>query len=196
MTTNAERDEELMAQVARDRPERLGPLLRRHATPLLTFIQRMVGDRHRSEELFQDVFLAVWLKRAQYEFPRPFKAWLYAIALNKCREALRLRAPGVVPLTDENNRVPAADDPEPPEHAMAAETARVVSAAVLALPTQQRAVVLLRVWDELSYPHIATALGCTVETVRSHMHHALAALRQTLGPRLRALRLPEGVRGE
>jgi RNA polymerase sigma-70 factor (ECF subfamily) len=195
MTPDVERDEDLMWQVAQGCSERLGPLLRRHATPLLSFIHRMVGDRHRSEELFQEVFLAVWLKRGQYQFPRPFKPWLYAVALNRCREALRSRRPGVVQLPDEGERTPCANGPGPPDHIMAAETAEVVAAAVLALPPQQRAVVLLRIWDGLSYADIAPVVGCSLDTVRSHMHHALKALRQALTPRLGALRLPEGVRG-
>src|SRR5262249_43789443 len=91
MEQRSDRDEWLMAQTALGKREPLEPLLRRHASPLLTFIQRMVGDRHRSEELFQEVFLAVWVKRRQYQFPRPFKAWLYAIALNKCRASYRQR---------------------------------------------------------------------------------------------------------
>jgi len=68
-----ERDEWLMAQVADGKREHLEPLIRRYANPLLTFIRRMVGDQHRSEELFQDVFLAVWVKRRQYQFPRPLR---------------------------------------------------------------------------------------------------------------------------
>jgi hypothetical protein len=69
-----DRDEYLMARVAHGQPELLERLLRRHAGPLLTFLRRMAGDRHASEELFQEVFLAVWRKRHQYEYPRPFKA--------------------------------------------------------------------------------------------------------------------------
>ena len=71
-----ERDEWLMSQAALGDQRCLEPLVRRHASPLLTFIWRMIGDEHRSEELFQDVFLAVWTRRKQYEFPRPFRAWL------------------------------------------------------------------------------------------------------------------------
>src|SRR6516165_12125036 len=93
-----DRDEYLMARVQHGQPELLERLLRRHATPLLTFLQRMTGDAHRGEELFQEVFLAVWCKRHQYEYPRPFKAWLYAIALNKCRQAFRSRPPPALPL--------------------------------------------------------------------------------------------------
>jgi DNA-directed RNA polymerase specialized sigma24 family protein len=45
-------------------------------------------------------------------------------------------------------------------------------------------VVVLRVWEGLPYARIAELVGCGEATVRSHMHHGLAALRQHLGPRL------------
>lgn len=180
-----ERDETLMAQVARGRAELLERLVRRHASPLLTFIEGMVGDRHRSEELFQEVFLSVWTKRHQYEFPRPFKPWLYAIAVNKCRAAFRSRPPAATPLSDQDAFAP---DAAPPDAAIAGETARLVSHAVTKLPPQQRAVVVLRVWQGLSYAQIARVVGCNEATARSHMHHGLAALRCHLEPRLGVIR--------
>ena len=67
---------------------------------------------------------------------------------------------------------------------VATEAAALVSAAVTRLPPQQRAVVVLRVWEGMSYAEIAEALGRSEGTVRSHMHHALAALREYLEPRL------------
>src|SRR5947207_15958634 len=105
-----------MQEVARGRREALEPLLRRHATPLLTFIRRMIGDPHRSEELFQDVFLAVWSKRHQYEFPRSFKNWLYTIALNRCRQDFRTRPMATVSFVEEEGSlVPFSDEPSPVE---------------------------------------------------------------------------------
>ena len=71
-------DEWLMGQVASGKQDNLAALVRRYASPLLTYVQRMVGDRHRSEELVQEVFLRVWLKRKTYRFPRTFRAWLFA----------------------------------------------------------------------------------------------------------------------
>jgi RNA polymerase sigma-70 factor, ECF subfamily len=177
-----ERDEYLMARVGSDRPELLEKLLRRHAGSLLTFLQRMVGDPHRGEELFQEVFLTVWLKRRQYQYPRPFKPWLYAIALNKCRAWFRRRGSPLLSLDTEDDLAPAAAEASPVEAAIATETAVVVNRAIQKLPQQQRAVVVLRVWDGLSYAEIADALGCTEPTARSHMHHGLAALRKYLEP--------------
>lgn len=178
-----DRDEWIMVQAAQGKPQLLEVLVRRHASPLLTFICRMIGDRHRSEELFQEVFLSVWLNRARYQFPRPFKPWLYAIALNKCRASYRGRAQAAETLADGDGAV-ASSEASPLETAMADETAQLVSEAVRELPAQQRAVVVLRVWDNLAYADIAEIVGCGEATVRSHMYHGLAALRRRLQPRL------------
>ncbi len=76
MDLQQQSDERLIQLVANDQREPLTLLLRRHANSVLTFLVRMVGDRARGEELFQEVFLAVWTGRQTYRFPRPFRAWL------------------------------------------------------------------------------------------------------------------------
>lgn len=53
-------DEELMRHVAAGSRAHLSQLMRRYANPLLTFLMQMTGDSHTGEELFQEVFLAVW----------------------------------------------------------------------------------------------------------------------------------------
>jgi len=181
-----ETDEQLMAQVAQHSREPLGILLRRYASPLLTFIQRMVGDRHRSEELFQEVFLAVWTERRRYQFPRPFRAWLYGIALNKCRNEFRRHRSFRLTPSEALPFVVASGAGGPAEAAVATETASIVQAAVARLPEQQRMVVVLRVWNGLPYFEIANILERTESTVRSEMFHALASLRKFLEPRLRS----------
>jgi len=169
--------------VARGQRDCLEALVRRHATRLLTFIERMIGNRHRAEELFQEVFLTVWIKRYQYEYPRPFKSWLFAIAANRCHAETRGRHP--VASLEEADWVPASSAPSPEETAVATETAALVASAVTLLPVLQRTVVVLRVWEGMSYAEIAETLGRTEATVRSHMHHGLTALRKYLEPRLR-----------
>jgi RNA polymerase sigma-70 factor (ECF subfamily) len=184
MESNHASDEALMARTARDDREALALLLRRYATPLLTFLQRMVGNRHRAEELFQEVFLAVWKQRRQYAHSRAFRPWLFGIAANQCRADYR-RRPGRTSPSDEAERPILAAGPSPVEAAIATETACLVAGAVAALPEGQRTVVVLRVYNGLSYREIAESLQRTEATVRSHMFHALAALRHSLERRLR-----------
>lgn len=184
MQISHDADEWHMAQVALGKRQHLEPLVRRYASPLLTFIRRMVGDAQRSEELFQDVFLRVWVKRSQYRFPRSFRSWLFAIAANHCRASFRRGRLQLVSLQDGEVGEPAAQSALPVDAAIATEHSVLVEQAVRLLPVRQRTVVTLRVWNGMSYAEIAEVMGCGESTVRSHMHHGLVALRTHLEPRL------------
>lgn len=174
-------DAQLMREVASGRREPLETLIRRHGSDLLNFIHRMVGEPHRRDDIFQDVFLAVWQKRRQYKYPLPFKSWLYGIAANRCREQFRKQArrPDLEVFHDES-----ADIDSPDSDLIDQENRSIVSGAVLGLPEKQRTVVVMRIWDEMSYAEIAAATERTEGTVRSLMHHALNHLRQKLQARV------------
>jgi RNA polymerase sigma-70 factor (ECF subfamily) len=176
--------EDLMARVAEGSDEALTTLMRRFATPLLTFIQQMIADRQQAEELFQEVFLAVWTRRHQYRYPSRFQSWLFAIALNRCRAEFRRPRLATVTWDELPAAEPAAPEPSPAAAAMAGERAALVAAAVAGLPAKQRTVVVLRIYNGLPYGEIADVLGLRTATVRSHMLHGLAALRRHLQPRL------------
>jgi len=179
-------DEVLMCRVVDGARDCLEPLVRRYANSLLTFIRHMVGDPHRSEELFQEVFVAVWQNRRRYDCSRRFKPWLYAIAVNKVREHLRWRVePPVLSLEVSPFPPAAAQSASPVDTMVAVETAGTVLAGVSRLPLSQRTVVVLRVWSGLSYADIAAIVRRRETTVRANMHHALASLREYLEPRLR-----------
>ena len=184
MATDDEPDEWLMAQVALGKRECLKPLVGRYAGGLLTFIERMVGNRHRSEELFQDVFLAVWTHSRRYHYPRPFKTWLWGIAVKKCQGDLRKQAFWSGRLTGDSTAL-TSGGPTPIEVAIQCETAVVIAEAVAQIPPAQRMVLVLKIWNGLSYEEIAEITGRTESTVRSHMFHALASIRNYLEPRMR-----------
>jgi RNA polymerase sigma-70 factor (ECF subfamily) len=172
-------DESLMRLVVAGDRGAMEALVRRFAGPLSAFVRKLTGDAHRGEELVQDAFFMLWQKRDRYAWPRPFKPWLYTIALNRCRAWLRDGPPPAASL-DGSGAEPVTAGASPAESAITGEAAGIVAVAIDRLPATQRAVVLLRVWEELSYADIADALGCTEGTARSHMHHALAALRKQL----------------
>ena len=174
-------DEWLMAQVAAGQRECLAVLVRRYASPLLTYIERMVGDHHRSEELFQEVFLRVWIKRRDLPLPPAVPG----VAVCHRHEPLPLgvsaeRAAVPCRWPEDGPEGLAASDASPFEAAVATETASLVAAAVDQLPPQQREVVVLRNFNGLSFGEIAEAVGCSEPTARSHMHHALGGLRRFL----------------
>lgn len=180
MSKGQEPDEWLMSQVASGRRDCLAPLVRRHASSLLTYICRMVHCPHKSEELFQEVFLQAWVKRGQYDYPRPFRPWLFAIATNHCRASFRSAKPPNLTLDESLAAAPLDATPSPVESLVAREMATQVAEAVALLPAQQRSVVSLRVWNGLSYAEIAEIVGCNEDTARSHMSHGLKALKKHL----------------
>ena len=182
MSTRQESDEWLMGQVRLGNRDALEKLVRRYASPLLTFIERMVGDRHRAEELFQEVFLSVWTKRRRYKLTKPFRSWLYTIAANRCRAEFRRKSPPT--LTEFTAETVPGRENSPTETAIASETAAIVSAAVAQLPAQQCAAVVLRTWNGMSYAEIAEVTGAAEGTVRSNMHRGLANMREYLEVRL------------
>lgn len=181
MKPGQDSDEWLMAQVALGSREHLSPLLHKYANSLLTFIQRMTGNRHRAEELFQEVFLTVWVKSRHYQHPRPFRPWLFGIAAKKCQADYRRRREEVhlgIVATAESRHC------SPEDMAFATERAGIVKEILARLPEAQRTVVVLRIWNDLPYAEIAEIVGRTESTVRSHMFHALTTMRRALEPRL------------
>jgi len=171
-------DEQLMGRVRRGDEGSLGVLVRRHSGPLLSFVTRMARDRAEAEDLFQEVWIAVWVHRASFDATRRFKPWLYRIAANKCADARRRRrvwaSSGVVAM---NARAGVDCDRLSQEESLAA-----VDRAIAGLGPVQREVVTLRLFASLRYAEIAVVLGVSESTVRSHMCHALRTLRGALAP--------------
>ena len=182
MSRGSTTDEQLMAQVAAGDRGALERLVRRYANPLLTYLERMMNDHHQAEELFQEVFLRVWLKRTQYRTGKPFRSWVFAIATNCGRSQFRKAKISRSPFVDADEMSDGTDSPV--TAAVSTETAAIVSNAVAQLPQTQRTVVVLRIWNGLSFDEIAKSVGCGESTARSHMHHGLNSMRRFLEARL------------
>ncbi|MCC9606129.1 RNA polymerase sigma factor [Blastopirellula sp. JC732] len=179
-----ESDERLMQEAARGVHDAFSLLMRRYANPILTFLRRMTQDHHRAEELFQEVFLAIWTSRTKYIYPRTVRPWVFGIAMNKCRQEFRKRGDPLVVADSYHADGALETGPPPDEGAIATENAALVETALLRLPLQQRMVVSLRLWNSLSYAEIAEIIGCGESTARSNMYHGLNAMRDYLEPRM------------
>lgn len=170
-------DEQLALRVQQGDTTALAQLVERHHSPLLGFLYRLTGgDRALAEDLAQDTFLRVLRTCHQYRAARPFKPWLYAIALNIARDHFK-RA-------DTRHTDSAADDvldglAAPLEDELDFD-ARQVAAAITALPEQQRVAILLRYYQDLSLADIAETLNIPIGTVKSRLSLGLQRLRSRL----------------
>ncbi len=167
-------------------------LFRAYAPGLVVFVARYVRTAAVAEELVQDLFLAVWRRRATLAVDGDAGAYLYAAARNRAlshlaRErttARRTADPGAAPPDVADPRAPRADD---------LLALLELHDAVAALPTRCRLVFTLQRQHGMSYGEVAQALGLSAKTVETQMGRALKALRAHLGAALAlaaALRLP------
>lgn len=144
---------------------------------------RMLGNAGEAEEATQEAFLRAFTQFARYDPERPFKPWLYAIASHYCIDRLRCRRIKWVDIDDE----PLACHPAlreqrmgPEDAVVAREQAADVQELLAALPSKDRAAVVLLYWYNLSYQEIAEATGATVSAVKSRLHRARATMAATL----------------
>ena len=176
-------DERIMAQLALGDESALGELMSRWGGPIRCFINRMCGSLHATDDIHQEIWTRVFVYRRRYKPAMPFRGYLFKVALNCCRTAMRRGSIGrsmTTSLDEGIDRMPAGDDPPAIDVMIENETKAMLHRAISFLPERQRAVVLLYVLFDMNYNRIAEVMGKSAGTVRSNMHHALKKLRTTL----------------
>jgi RNA polymerase sigma-70 factor, ECF subfamily len=171
--TNPVSDEKLMLAFTQGSPEALTALFGRYQQPIHGFFRRRVADPARAEELTQETFLALLRAANRYEPRALFRTYLYAIAL-KILRANRRKAIFRAAFFGQPDSVP---DPAKRD---ATETSVWVRRAIAQLEATDREILLLREFEQLSYAEIADLLHLPINTVRSRLFRARAALRQLL----------------
>jgi RNA polymerase sigma-70 factor (ECF subfamily) len=178
-------DEELLGACAQGDDTAFTHLLQRHRDRIVQLVRWHLGPRDPwAEDLAQDVFLQVHRKAGSFEGRSSFKTWLYAVALNLCRDHAR-RQRRTVRLAAQDEEVDAiATIPDaslgPFEQLDRAEQIARLRAAVDRLSLTYRTILQLRDWEDMSYDEIAQVLGVPVGTVRSRLHNARVALAREL----------------
>jgi RNA polymerase sigma-70 factor (ECF subfamily) len=176
-----ESDEQLMLRFQAGDARAFEVLVRRHRTPVFSFLLRLTGDRGRAEDLCQEAFLKVVRASSGWEPRARFQTWLYAIARNQAVDEARRQAfRRAESLDGAPGSAAMADDPLPDRTAEGALLRPKLEAALAALPEEQREVFLLREHAGLRFHEIASVTGVAENTVKSRMRYALEALRTRL----------------
>ena len=165
-------------------------------TRLVSDHQRMVyqlalhllGDSQEALDLSQEVFLRVFRTLPQFRGQSALKTWIYRIVINQAsnrqRWWRRRHRSQQVPLdvhVETKGDLPDTRGTLMPDRELGQkETAAVVWRALDQLPFDQRAVIVLREIDEMSYDEIADSLGVAVGTVKSRLARAREQLRSAL----------------
>lgn len=155
----------------------LGELFERHHGPLFGFLLKLTGDRTAAEDITQIVFQRMLKYRHTYRDDGSFAAWMYHLA-RRCTADHFRRANSAPYATD-----PVALDDRADESPHAAQQAAVhddhalLHAALSRLDHDDREVLLLARFQELSFAEIARILDCSAGAAKVRAHRALRTLR-------------------
>jgi len=177
-------DEQLMVRYQEGDTTALETLIRRYRRELFHFLARFVGNAALAEDVFQETFLQVHLSAAGFDVTRRLKPWLFTIAANKARDALRSRSrrpaaelDALIGGGEENGAryvdLMPAEIPPPSEDIENHETAECVRNIVRQMPENLRTVLLLGYFHELPYKDISEILDVPLGTVKSRLHVAV-----------------------
>ena len=152
-------------------------IVRRYERVLFSVARRMLGNYEDALDATQNAFVRAYEGLDTYDPNRRFFSWIYRIAVNECLNARRRRRPDD-PLS-EDLEAQAGDNPF--KEVQNAELSGVIDSALVRLSEDQRLVVVLRYFAELSYSEISEAVGVPEKTVKSRLFEA----RHRLGDLLR-----------
>ena len=158
-------------------------LVETYQTAIYNLCYRMLGDAGEAEESAQESFLRAYTRLGSYDPARPFKTWLFSIASHYCIDRLRKRRLIWLSIEDEALAPhPALHEPNPgPEEMTVRREQRELIQSMLAkLSPEDRNVVVMRYWQDLSYEEIAEATSTTVSAVKSRLHRARGSVSEML----------------
>jgi RNA polymerase sigma-70 factor (ECF subfamily) len=178
-------DEALVTRAQRGDQTALGLLVRRHQRALFALCLRYVRDTDEAADLVQKSFVRAMAKLSDLRDAAVFRSWLLRIGAHLSLNHLRDNARFVVSDDGEDER---ASDPDRPlgvpalERIEAAESSATLRDAVRGLPTKQRMTLELRIYEDLPFREIATALDISEGAAKVNFHYAVRKLRTLLAP--------------
>ena len=154
----------------------------RHSRIVFALIQRILQQAATSEEVVQDVFLALWRNAAQYDESRgPFVPWLLTLARNRALDQLRLKSERQRRREDQTEELPPVVTMPDFEGSLDEQRrARRVREVMASLNPQQKRAIELAYFEGLSHSEIANALKEPLGTVKSWIRNGLLRLKEGL----------------
>jgi RNA polymerase sigma-70 factor (ECF subfamily) len=153
-------------------------LVRRHQARVRAYCARWFGSRVVGDDLAQECFVELWQRRADYVPQGRFKAYLFHVAANRCKNQRRAQG-RERSLSEAREREPTLEPPSSDRFALVERQERLQQ-AVTKLSEAQREALLLRYSAELHYAEIAALLGVPEATARSRVFSGLMKLRRLL----------------
>jgi RNA polymerase sigma-70 factor (ECF subfamily) len=159
-------------------------LISQYKDSLYAFLRRFLNDRDLVDDVFQETFMQLYVSRDTFDQSKPLRPWLFTIAANKAKDALRrsqrVDATNLGSMFDSEEysiddvlNTLDHDDRLPYDDLIREETAAAVKRVVVRMPVRLREILILAYFHKFPYAEIAGILGIPVGTVKSRLHTAV-----------------------
>ena len=178
-------DQQLIARYLKGDERSFEELLHRHKQKIYTSIYLFVKDQSLAEDIFQEVFIKIidTLRKGKYNHEGKFLQWAMRIAYNMCVDYFRRnkRRPQVSPTeTFDIFDVLPMTDHNAEQSIIRSQTHEKVRQLVDMLPPEQREVVILRHYADMSFKEIAKLTRVSINTALGRMRYALINIRKMI----------------
>ncbi len=181
---NKQTDAELLQHYAAGEEAAFREIVNRYKNSLYTFLKRFLNRHDLIEDVFQETFLQLFTSRDSFDTSRPLRPWLFTIAANKAKDALRKqRRTAAIPIGtimepedmsfDDVLNTLTFDSTMPYEELEKSEIASQVREVIATMPDNLREILILAYFNKFSYKQMAQILSIPMGTVKSRLHAAV-----------------------
>ncbi len=178
-------DAELFTRYAAGEEAAFREIVNRYKNGLYAFLKQFLNRQDLVEDVFQETFLQLFTSRDSFDTTRPLRPWLFTIAANKAKDALRKQQrTAAIPIGtiaeaqemsfDDVLNALTADTTMPYEKLQRSETASRVRQIIANMPENLREILILGYFHQFSYKQMAQILSIPIGTVKSRLHTAVA----------------------
>jgi len=178
-------DAELLDRYAAGDEGAFREIVNRYKNSLYVFLKQFLNRQDLVEDIFQETFLQLFTSRESFDRNRPLRPWLFTIAANKAKDALRkAQRISAIPIGtisesqemsfDDVLNAFTSDNTMPYEDLEKGEVSSRVAEVVENMPENLREILILAYYNKFSYKQMAQILSIPIGTVKSRLHTAVA----------------------
>ncbi len=186
MNVKMQKDQDLILQYLEGNEQAFEVLLTRHKSKIYTSIYLFVKDHELADDIFQDVFIKIidTLRKGKYNHEGKFLQWALRISYNMCVDNFRR--------SKRRNKVSASEtfdifdvlespDDNMEDYIIKGQSHSRIKSLVDQLPPEQKEVVILRHYADMSFKEIAALTSVSINTALGRMRYALINMRKMIG---------------
>lgn len=170
-------ERELVEGIQHGSQDALAAAYEQYSDGVFAYCLRILADRQLAEDVLQETFLKVGQHARSIQRNESFRSWIFRIARNEALMQLRKRH-----LDDELDDGSVWSEETPHEQFVALERSQIVNRLLDSLKREYREVLVLLVYENMSYAEIAAITGATESSVKSRIFRARKAMMEKLRP--------------